>query len=164
MNALPIRPIAETADSVTLSRADFETLAELVSDAQDLANADAVKARLAAGETETFPFAVAERLLDGEHPVTVLREHRAFTVRGLAEAAGVSPSYLSEIDWARNRGASTRWRALPQRFMCRWTFWYGRDRSCTGSGGTPSLRPSRQFFVGGSLWRAAPPGRIDPAA
>ena len=42
MNALPIRPIAETADSVTLSRADFETLAELVSDAQDLADADAV--------------------------------------------------------------------------------------------------------------------------
>src|SRR5687768_14395614 len=91
MNALPIRPIAETADSVTLSRADFETLAELVSDAQDLADADAVKARLAAGETETFPFAVAERLLDGEHPVTVLREHRAFTMRGLAEAARVSP-------------------------------------------------------------------------
>jgi antitoxin component HigA of HigAB toxin-antitoxin module len=105
MNALPIRPIAETADSVTLSRADFETLAELVSDAQDLADADAVKARLAAGETETFPFAVAERLLDGEHPVTVLREHRAFTVRGLAEVAGVSPSYLSEIESGKKPGS-----------------------------------------------------------
>jgi hypothetical protein len=105
MNALPIRPIAETADSVTLSRADFETLTELVSDAQDLAGADAVKARLAAGETETFPFAVAERLLDGEHPVTVLREHRAFTVRGLAEVAGVSPSYLSEIESGKKPGS-----------------------------------------------------------
>jgi antitoxin component HigA of HigAB toxin-antitoxin module len=105
MNALPIRPIAETADSVTLSRADFETLAELVSDAQDLADADAVKTRLAAGETETFPFAVAERLLDGEHPVTVLREHRAFTVRGLAEVAGVSPSYLSEIESGKKPGS-----------------------------------------------------------
>ena len=105
MNALPIRPIAETADSVTLSRADFETLAELVSDAQDLTDADAVKARLAAGETETFPFAVAERLLDGEHPVTVLREHRAFTVRGLAEVAGVSPSYLSEIELGKKPGS-----------------------------------------------------------
>jgi hypothetical protein len=111
MIALPIRPIAETADSVTLSRADFETLAELVSDAQDLADADAVKARLAAGETETFPFAVAERLLDGEHPVTVLREHRAFTVRGLAEVAGVSPSYLSEIESGKSN-CSRCWRVL----------------------------------------------------
>jgi hypothetical protein len=53
---------------------------------------------------------------------------------------------------------------LPQRLRYRWIFWYGRDQSCTGSGGTPSLRLSRQFFVGRSLWRAAPPGRIDPAA
>ena len=68
MNALPITPIAETADSVTLSRADFEALADLVTDAQDLADAEAVKARLAAGETEAFPFEVAERILEGERP------------------------------------------------------------------------------------------------
>ena len=76
-----------------------------MSDAQYLADADAVKTRLAADETETFPFAVAERLLDGEHPVTVLREHRAFTVRGLAEAAGVAPSYLSEIESGKKPGS-----------------------------------------------------------
>ncbi|WP_245613281.1 helix-turn-helix domain-containing protein [Skermanella stibiiresistens] len=105
INALPIRPIAKTADSVTPSRADFEILAELESDAQDLADADAVKTRLATGETDTFPFVVAERLLDGEHPVTVSREHRAFTVRGLAEAAGVSPSYLSEIEPGKKPGS-----------------------------------------------------------
>lgn len=105
MNALPITPIAETADSVTLSRADFEALAELVTDAQDLADAEAVKARLAAGETEAFPFEVAERILDGEHPVTVLRDHRGFTARGLAEAAGVAPSYLSEIENAKKPGS-----------------------------------------------------------
>ena len=105
MNALPITPIAETADSVTLSRADFEALADLVTDAQDLADAEAVKARLAAGETEAFPFEVAERFLDGEHPVTVLREHRGFTARGLAEAAGVAPSYLSEIENGKKPGS-----------------------------------------------------------
>lgn len=105
MNALPIRPIAETPDSVTLSRSDFEALAELVADAQDLADVEAVKARLAAGETETFPFEVAERILDGEHPVTVFREHRQFTLRGLAEAAGLAPSYLSEIENQRKPGS-----------------------------------------------------------
>lgn len=105
MNALPITPIAETADSVTLSRADFEALADLVTDAQDLADAEAVKARLAAGETEAFPFEVAERILDGEHPVAVLREHRGLTARGLAEAAGVAPSYLSEIENGKKPGS-----------------------------------------------------------
>lgn len=105
MNALPITPIAETADSVTLSRADFEALADLVTDAQDLADAEAVKARLAVGETEAFPFEVAERILDGEHPVAVLREHRGLTARGLAEAAGVAPSYLSEIENGKKPGS-----------------------------------------------------------
>ncbi|WP_298370894.1 helix-turn-helix transcriptional regulator [Azospirillum sp.] len=105
MNAPPITPIAETADSVTLSRADFEALAELVADAQDLADADAVKARLVAGETELFPFEVAERILDGDHPVTVLREHRGFTARSLAEAASLAPSYLSEIENAKKPGS-----------------------------------------------------------
>jgi antitoxin component HigA of HigAB toxin-antitoxin module len=105
MNALPITPIAETADSVTLSRADFEALADLVTDAQDLADTEAVKARLAAGETEAFPFEVAERILDGEHPVMVLREHRGLTARGLAEAAGVAPSYLSEIENGKKPGS-----------------------------------------------------------
>jgi antitoxin component HigA of HigAB toxin-antitoxin module len=105
MNALPITPIAETADSVTLSRSDFEALADLVADAQDLADSEAVKARLTAGETEVFPFEVAERILDGDHPVTVFREHRGFTARGLAEIAGVAPSYLSEIENAKKPGS-----------------------------------------------------------
>lgn len=105
MSALPITPVAETADTVTLSRADYEALAEMVADAQDLADADAVKARLAAGETEAFPFELPERVLDGDHPVTVFREHRGFTARGLAEAAGVAPSYLSEIENGKKPGS-----------------------------------------------------------
>ena len=105
MTALPIRPIAETPDSVTLSRADFEALADLVADAHDLADAEAVKARLAAGETEAFPCEIAERVLDGEHPVTVLRDHRGFTLRGLAETAGISASYLSEIETGKKPGS-----------------------------------------------------------
>jgi hypothetical protein len=74
------------------------------SDAQDMANIDAVMARIAAGETEVFPFEVAERLLDGEHPVKVFREHRGHSIRGLAELADMSPSYLSEIEAGEKAG------------------------------------------------------------
>lgn len=105
MNALPIRPIMETPESVTLTRADFEALAEMVGDAQDLADSDAIIARLKSGETETFPFELAERILDGDHPVMVFREHRGLTARGLAELAGLAPSYLSEIENGHKPGS-----------------------------------------------------------
>lgn len=105
MNFMPITPIAETTYTVTLSRADYEALTELVADASDLVDTYAVKARLTAGETETFPFELAERLLDGDHPITVFREHRGFTTRQLAETAGVLPSCLLEIENIRKPGS-----------------------------------------------------------
>ena len=105
MTAFAIHPIAETDDSVTLSRDDFEALVDLVSDAQDLADIEAVKQRLDAGETEAFPFEVAERLLDGEHAVQVFREYRSLGLRELAKEAGVSPSYLSEIEAGNKPGS-----------------------------------------------------------
>jgi Helix-turn-helix domain len=105
MNALLIQPIAETADSVTLSRGDFEALTDLVADATDLADIEAVKRRIAQGETNVFPFEVAERLLDGDHPVRVFREYRALGLRRLAAAAKVSPSYLSEVEAGEKPGS-----------------------------------------------------------
>jgi DNA-binding XRE family transcriptional regulator len=105
MTAFAIHPIAETDDSVTLRRDDFEALIDLVADAQDLADIEAVKRRIAASETEVFPFEVAERLLDGDHPVRVFREHRSLGLRELAKAAGVSPSYLSEIEAGEKPGS-----------------------------------------------------------
>jgi antitoxin component HigA of HigAB toxin-antitoxin module len=105
MSALPITPIAETVDSVTLSRSDYEALTDLVADAHDLADAEAVRARLDAGETETLPFELAERLFDGDLPVKVFREHRGLSVRSLAEVSGISASYLSEIETGRKPGS-----------------------------------------------------------
>lgn len=105
MNFMPISPIGETADTVMLSRVDYEALTELVADASDLIDTEAVKARLATGETEKFPFELAERLLDGAHPVTVFREHRGFTMRRLAETVDVLPSCLSDIENAHKPGS-----------------------------------------------------------
>jgi antitoxin component HigA of HigAB toxin-antitoxin module len=105
MTALPIKPVAETADTVTLSRTDFEALTELVADATDLADIEAVKRKIADGETQLFPFEIAERLLDGEHPVRVFRDHRGFGLRQLATSAGISASYLSEIETRQKAGS-----------------------------------------------------------
>lgn len=52
----------------------------------------------AAGEEEYIPAEMAERLWAGENRVRVWREHRGLTVSALAQAAGVSQAYLSQIE------------------------------------------------------------------
>lgn len=60
---------------------------------------------LADGDEESFPLAVGERLVDGESPVKVFREHRGLTQAQLAAAAGTSAAYISQIERGdRNAG------------------------------------------------------------
>ena len=99
------RPIAETADSVTLRRAEFEALLAELEDAHDIAAIHETEARIAAGDEELIPLAVVERLMAGEHPVRVWREHRGMTGRALAEAAGIPASYLSVIESGHKPGS-----------------------------------------------------------
>jgi transcriptional regulator with XRE-family HTH domain len=48
---------------------------------------------------------LTKRLSSGEHPIRVWRTHRALTREALAAAAGVSPSYLTEIETRRKPGS-----------------------------------------------------------
>ena len=110
-------PIAETADSVTLRRADFEALLAAAEDAIDHAAIDAQVLREAEHGTEAaranyLPGPLVDRLLAGESPVRVWREHRGITARQLAAEAGVSGSYLSEIETGRKPGSPVALRAL----------------------------------------------------
>jgi hypothetical protein len=45
-----------------------------------------------------LPAELAWRLLGGEHPVRIWREHRGLSASGLAKLAGVQQSYVSEIE------------------------------------------------------------------
>jgi ribosome-binding protein aMBF1 (putative translation factor) len=100
-----IRPIAETEETVTLNRLDYEALLEALEDARDVAAARAAKARVVTGESEYLPTAMVERLFAGEHPIRVWREHRGLSVRALAAAATMAPSYLVEIERGRRAGS-----------------------------------------------------------
>ncbi|MEO5373710.1 MAG: helix-turn-helix domain-containing protein [Alphaproteobacteria bacterium] len=102
MNAI-IRPISETPETVTLSRADYEALLDQIEDAADIALMQAAEAR---GMTaDALSDDALGRLIDGESPVRVWREHRGLTATALAEAAGLSASYLSEIEARRKPGS-----------------------------------------------------------
>ena len=112
-----IHPIAETGDTVTLNRADFERLLEAAEDAEDMAAlADAAAREDALGRkaarADCLSADLVSRLIAGEHPVRIWRAHRGLTPRDLAERAGVSRSYLVEIETGRKPGSVAAFRRL----------------------------------------------------
>ena len=73
---------------------EYERLLEVADEAAGVRAFDAYKAT----RPETFPDEVASRLLNGEHPVKVFREHRGMTQTQLAESAGLRQAYVSQIE------------------------------------------------------------------
>jgi DNA-binding XRE family transcriptional regulator len=61
---------------------------------EDIAAFDHAKAE----SGETFPEEIAVRLIGGEHPVKVFREYRGLTQQALADAAGTTAAYVSQIE------------------------------------------------------------------
>lgn len=71
---------------------------------------DRVKSR----NEESFPIAVADRLLAGENAVKVYRTYRGLTQKQLAEAAGINAVYLSQIEGGRRTGSARTLAALAE--------------------------------------------------
>jgi DNA-binding XRE family transcriptional regulator len=99
-----------TDETVTLSRAEYESLLDRVEEAEDILALDRLEARLARGGAEEaladyLPIELVKRLSAGEHPIRIWRAHRGMTRERLAAAAGVSPSYLTEIETRRKPGS-----------------------------------------------------------
>ena len=74
--------------------AEYERLLEAADEAVAIEAYDAYKE----AAPEIFPDEVAARLLDGEHPVKVFREHRGMTQAQLGEAVGLKQAYVSQIE------------------------------------------------------------------
>jgi DNA-binding XRE family transcriptional regulator len=68
---------------------------------EDIRAFDSARAR----KEETFPAAVAARLIDGEDPIRVFREYRGLKQEQLAKAAGIARAYLAELESGRKRGS-----------------------------------------------------------
>ena len=98
------------ADTVTLSRSEYEALLDRIEDAEDRTAIDRLEARIAkegfeAATRDYLPVELAKRLFDGEHPIRAWRAHRGLTREVLAGKAGVAPSYLTEIETRRKPGS-----------------------------------------------------------
>ncbi len=70
---------------------------------QDIRDYDDAKRAIAQGE-ELVPAEVTYAILDGANPVRVWREHRGLTQQQLADAAGISTPYLSQVESGKRTG------------------------------------------------------------
>ncbi len=89
---------------VVLSEADYRQLLDAAEDAADAVAVRQFKEKLAAGEEELLPAAMVDRMLAGESPVRVWREHRGLSAQSLAEQAGITQPYLSQIENGKREG------------------------------------------------------------
>jgi DNA-binding XRE family transcriptional regulator len=101
-------PAGETL--VVLPLAEYEALV----DQADIAAADRVKADIAAGRDELVPAEFANRLIAGENPVRVYRSLRGLSGRELAERAGISAPYISEIESGKKDGSLSVMRRIAE--------------------------------------------------
>jgi len=102
------------SEMVVLERSEYELLVAAADEAGEADAYDRAKAALAAGEDELVPAAVADRLLAGEAPLRVWREHRGLTQSTLAKRAGVPQSVISAIESGRREPSLSALRALAR--------------------------------------------------
>jgi DNA-binding Xre family transcriptional regulator len=99
---------------VVLPEAEYRALIAAREDAADLASAHEIVDRLNAGATEVVPVAMVDRMLAGENPIRVWREHRGMRAKALAAAAGISATYLSEIETGKRDGTISTMKRIAE--------------------------------------------------
>ena len=101
---------------VVLSKEEFDLMAanQFDEDAETLRIYRESMAAIERGDDIALPEAVWDRLEARESPVRVLREFRSMTQKELAEAAGISQSYLSEIERGAREGTLSKIKALAK--------------------------------------------------
>jgi DNA-binding XRE family transcriptional regulator len=81
----------------------YRRLVEAAEMLHDIRAYDKAKQAIEEGE-ELIPSKVTYAILDGANPIRVWREHRGLTQQELAEAAGISVPYLSQIESGKRKG------------------------------------------------------------
>jgi len=100
------------AEMVVLTRVDYDRLLARLEDAEDTASAKSFEAAEQRGEVELLPLKLVKRLLNGEEPIAVWRDHRGLTQKQLAANAGVTAAQLSQIISGKRSGSLTTMRRI----------------------------------------------------
>jgi len=85
---------------------EYETLLRKAEALDDAAAFDRAVHELAQSSDEVVPDEIVNRLLAGEAPVKVWREHRGLTQAALARHSGVSQSYVAMLERGARQGTT----------------------------------------------------------
>ena len=86
---------------------DYLQLIENLEMAQDIQEYDNAKAALDRGEDELIPSEMVYAILDGANAIKTWREYRQMSQHALAEKAGISVPYLSQLETNKRQGSLT---------------------------------------------------------
>ena len=84
---------------------EYQRLLEEAEKLQDIQAYDEAKLSVAQGE-ELIPSEVTFALLDGESLIRAWRKYRGMTQQQVAEKAGISKPYLSQLESGQRRGTT----------------------------------------------------------
>lgn len=93
---------------------EYRDLRRSAEELTDIRAYDRAVEQLAKGQDEMIPSEFAHRILEGESAVRVWREFRKLSVKELAREAGISASYLSQIEGGSRAGSLPTMKALAQ--------------------------------------------------
>jgi len=99
-------------EMVTIPKDEYLRLKAIEEDMADLNSAANVLARSKAGTEELIPSAVVDRLLAGDAPLTVWREHRGLSQAELARQSGVNRIQIIDIEAGRKTGSAATLKKL----------------------------------------------------
>lgn len=89
----------------------WERMREAAEDAEDIADLERFERE---DDGVRYPAAVALAMADGASPLRAWREHRGLTLQALAEIAGLSRAYVSQIEGAKRTGSAATLAKLAQ--------------------------------------------------
>jgi DNA-binding XRE family transcriptional regulator len=94
------------ADYILITREEYARILDRIDEREATAAYDRTR-----GE-EIVPAEIVDRLLAGDNPVRVWREHRGMTLEQLGAAIGKRKGYLSEIESGKKTGTVETLRAI----------------------------------------------------
>ena len=84
---------------------EYVRIQELIEDIEDKRDIEEYFKLIESGEEQPIPGEVTFAILQGVNPIRAWREYKQIKVKELAKRAGITPSYLSQIETGKRNPA-----------------------------------------------------------
>lgn len=93
------------SEMAVLPKAEYDSMLEALRDKQDVLRAEIFRLKVERGDEELIPAEFVNRMIDGENKIKVWRDFRGMSAKALADAAGLSAPYVSQIESGAREGS-----------------------------------------------------------